>query len=109
LDLLISLKSGAFNGVRVKVGRMQEMINTSCIDNLDFLAQTINLDRILPTSKIGSSSTERLKFEGDQSVATTRRNSLVGRIERKTLSLSFLENRRESTSSFTCKFPLLYF
>ncbi|KAJ3212966.1 hypothetical protein HDU67_003496 [Dinochytrium kinnereticum] len=38
LNFMMSLRSGICNGVRVRVGRLAEMINTSCIESLDFLA-----------------------------------------------------------------------
>ncbi|KAJ3104027.1 hypothetical protein HDU97_009574 [Phlyctochytrium planicorne] len=38
LNFMMSLRSGTCNGVRVRIGRLTEMINTSCIESLDFLA-----------------------------------------------------------------------
>lgn len=38
----MSLRNGtAANGVRVKLGRVHELISTSCIQNLDFLSSKI--------------------------------------------------------------------
>lgn len=43
LNLIHSLKSGTCGSVRVRLGRMQELIGTSCIESLDFL--TAKLDQ----------------------------------------------------------------
>jgi hypothetical protein len=40
LNFMMSLRSGICNGVRVRVGRLSEMINTSCIESLDFLVSS---------------------------------------------------------------------
>ncbi|KAJ3219851.1 hypothetical protein HDU67_009039 [Dinochytrium kinnereticum] len=40
LNFMMSLRSGICNGVRVRVGRMGEMINTACIESLDFLVSS---------------------------------------------------------------------
>ncbi|KAI8849362.1 glycosyl hydrolases family 15-domain-containing protein [Chytridium lagenaria] len=40
LNFMMSLRSGICNGVRVRVGRLGEMINTSCIESLDFLVSS---------------------------------------------------------------------
>lgn len=37
LDLMMSLRSGYCAGVRVRLGRLQEMLPTSCVESLDFL------------------------------------------------------------------------
>jgi hypothetical protein len=37
LNLMMTLKSGVCNGVRVRLGRLQDLIRTSCIESLDFL------------------------------------------------------------------------
>ena len=37
LNLLLSLRSGVIGGVRVRLGRMSEVISTACIETLDFL------------------------------------------------------------------------
>ncbi|KAJ3186848.1 hypothetical protein HK101_009545 [Irineochytrium annulatum] len=37
MNFMMSLRSGNCNGVRVRVGRLQEMVNTACIESLDFL------------------------------------------------------------------------
>ena len=36
-NLLVSLKSGTCNGVRVALGRFQQMVNTACVDTLHFV------------------------------------------------------------------------
>ncbi|KAI9345534.1 glycosyl hydrolases family 15-domain-containing protein [Obelidium mucronatum] len=40
LNFMMSLRSGMCGGVRVRVGRLSEMINTSCIESLDFLVNS---------------------------------------------------------------------
>ncbi|KAJ3400280.1 hypothetical protein HDU80_007107 [Chytriomyces hyalinus] len=40
LNFMMSLRSGMCGGVRVRVGRLSEMINSSCIESLDFLVSS---------------------------------------------------------------------
>ncbi|KAH6595981.1 hypothetical protein BASA50_005454 [Batrachochytrium salamandrivorans] len=45
LHFMMSLRSsGVCNGVRVRIGRLSEMISTSCIESLDFLVDSENAD-----------------------------------------------------------------
>lgn len=44
LDFMMSLRTGVCGGVRVRLGRLSEMINTSMIESLDFLVSTENSD-----------------------------------------------------------------
>ncbi|KAL3119137.1 hypothetical protein niasHT_003920 [Heterodera trifolii] len=37
LDLLVSLKNGFVNGVRVRLGRIHQLINTGCIEHIDMV------------------------------------------------------------------------
>ncbi|KAG0263244.1 hypothetical protein BG011_009079 [Mortierella polycephala] len=37
LNFFMTLRSGVCNNVRVRLGRLSEMVNTSCIESLDFL------------------------------------------------------------------------
>jgi len=39
LNFMMSLRSGLCGGVRVRLGRVTELINTSCIESLDFLVK----------------------------------------------------------------------
>jgi phosphorylase kinase alpha/beta subunit len=39
-NFMMSLRSGICGGVRIRLGRLSEMINTSCIESLDFLANS---------------------------------------------------------------------
>ena len=41
LNFMMSLKSGSCQGVRVRLGRLQEMVGTSCVESLDFLTHKI--------------------------------------------------------------------
>ncbi|ORY50715.1 phosphorylase kinase alphabeta [Rhizoclosmatium globosum] len=41
LNFMMSLRSGMCGGVRVRVGRLSEMINSSCIESLDFLVSSV--------------------------------------------------------------------
>ncbi|KAL3981501.1 Glycosyl hydrolases 15 family protein [Acanthocheilonema viteae] len=36
LDLLISLKNGCISGVRVRVGRLHQLLNSGCVEHVDF-------------------------------------------------------------------------
>ncbi|KJH52739.1 phosphorylase kinase alpha/beta [Dictyocaulus viviparus] len=36
LDLLVQLKNGHINGIRVRLGRVHQLLNTSCIEHIDF-------------------------------------------------------------------------
>ncbi|KHJ78150.1 hypothetical protein OESDEN_22230, partial [Oesophagostomum dentatum] len=36
LDLLVQLKNGHVNGIRVRMGRVHQLLNTSCIEHIDF-------------------------------------------------------------------------
>ncbi|CAG9539143.1 unnamed protein product [Cercopithifilaria johnstoni] len=36
LDLLISLKNGCVSGVRVRVGRLHQLLNSGCVEHVDF-------------------------------------------------------------------------
>ncbi|KAJ3070694.1 hypothetical protein HDU98_006295 [Podochytrium sp. JEL0797] len=40
LNFMMSLRSGMCGGVRVRVGRLSEMMNTACIESLDFLVSS---------------------------------------------------------------------
>ncbi|CAD5226819.1 unnamed protein product [Bursaphelenchus xylophilus] len=37
LDLLVSMKNGFVNGIRVRIGRIHQLLNTGCIEHLDFV------------------------------------------------------------------------
>uniref|UniRef100_A0A0N5A3W4 Phosphorylase b kinase regulatory subunit n=1 Tax=Parastrongyloides trichosuri TaxID=131310 RepID=A0A0N5A3W4_PARTI len=37
LNLLVCLKNGHMNGVRVRVGRIHQLINTGCLEHIDFV------------------------------------------------------------------------
>jgi phosphorylase kinase alpha/beta subunit len=42
LDLLVSLKNGYVNGTRVRIGRIHQLLNTGCIEHVDF----VNMDNV---------------------------------------------------------------
>ncbi|KAI8602494.1 glycosyl hydrolases family 15-domain-containing protein [Dissophora ornata] len=44
LNFFMTLRSGICNGVRVRLGRLSEMVNTSCIESLDFLVAKKDID-----------------------------------------------------------------
>ncbi|KAG0371137.1 hypothetical protein BGZ54_010111 [Gamsiella multidivaricata] len=44
LNFFMTLRSGVCNGVRVRLGRLSEMVNTSCIESLDFLVTKKDID-----------------------------------------------------------------
>ncbi|CAD5219602.1 unnamed protein product [Bursaphelenchus okinawaensis] len=37
LDLLVSMKNGFVNGIRVRIGRIHQLLNTGCVEHLDFV------------------------------------------------------------------------
>uniref|UniRef100_A0A915E5Y7 Phosphorylase b kinase regulatory subunit n=1 Tax=Ditylenchus dipsaci TaxID=166011 RepID=A0A915E5Y7_9BILA len=37
LDLLVSLKNGFVNGIRVRIGRIHQLLNTGCLEHIDFV------------------------------------------------------------------------
>jgi len=47
LNLLVSLRSGTCHHVRVRIGRITEMVNTSCIDDMEFLSHGASFHDIL--------------------------------------------------------------
>jgi hypothetical protein len=44
LDFFQSLRTGLCGGIRVRLGRLSEMVNTSMIESLDFLVSAENSD-----------------------------------------------------------------
>lgn len=40
IDLLAMLKKGYFDGMKVRIGRLQNLISSSCIEHLDFMSQS---------------------------------------------------------------------
>ncbi|KAJ3228247.1 hypothetical protein HK099_005257 [Clydaea vesicula] len=44
LDFMMQARTGSVGGVRVKLGRLGDMVNTACIESLDFLVSTDNGD-----------------------------------------------------------------
>ncbi|KAF9352695.1 hypothetical protein BGX34_012021 [Mortierella sp. NVP85] len=44
LNFFMKLRSGVCNNVRIRLGRLSEMINTSCIESLDFLVTKNDID-----------------------------------------------------------------
>ncbi|KAG0215970.1 hypothetical protein BGX33_000668 [Mortierella sp. NVP41] len=44
LNFFMNLRSGVCNNVRVRLGRLSEMVNTSCIESLDFLVNKKDID-----------------------------------------------------------------
>ncbi|KAG0057679.1 hypothetical protein BGZ83_005618 [Gryganskiella cystojenkinii] len=44
LNFFMSLRNGMCNNVRVRLGRLSEMVNTSCIESLDFLVTKKDID-----------------------------------------------------------------
>ncbi|KAL1227892.1 putative phosphorylase b kinase regulatory subunit beta [Trichinella spiralis] len=46
LSLLVDLKSGLCNGIRVRVGRLQNLLSAGCFEHLDFAPQGYSVDFI---------------------------------------------------------------
>jgi len=103
LNLMVSLKSGVCNRVRVRLGRMKEMINSSCVDNLDFLSQSSLFSKdVLHANRSRSNSLQNLRMEGEQMIKSpSRRNSIVGKLERRSISLSFLDAKLRDLENLT--------
>jgi hypothetical protein len=70
LNFLISIKSsGICHGTRVRVGRLSEMINTACVESLDFLVNHgsesyQDWDTILKGKQQKNGGAEKLKYAG---------------------------------------------
>jgi len=48
LDLLVALKTGFVNGIRVRVGRIHQLLNTGCTEHVDFVnVNDIDFDRTI--------------------------------------------------------------
>lgn len=60
LDLLVSLKNGFINGIRVRLGRVHQLLNSSCIEHVDFAnSDDVEFDvdileEVKPTDKLTS-------------------------------------------------------
>lgn len=82
LDFMMSLRTGTCNGVRVRLGRLSEMVNTSMIESLDFLVSAENGDiedwhKVLKTTWLSIKSGGSLGLPGvrEPKVSRTRRLS----------------------------------
>ena len=69
LNLMVSLKSGICNRVRVRVGRIKELIHTSCIDEMDFLSHKVPF---MEMSYFANADISYLKREGEQIIKSSR-------------------------------------
>jgi phosphorylase kinase alpha/beta subunit len=93
LNFLIAIKStGICNGVRVRVGRLSEMINTACIESLDFLVNhgsdsSEDWDQIL---KGHEEKVEKDILKGSND--NREKVKIGGSIRRRTTMLSGTEN-----------------
>uniref|UniRef100_A0AC35G3F3 Phosphorylase b kinase regulatory subunit n=1 Tax=Panagrolaimus sp. PS1159 TaxID=55785 RepID=A0AC35G3F3_9BILA len=48
LDLLVGLKTGFINGIRVRIGRIHQLLNTGCTEHVDFVKlDDIDFDRTI--------------------------------------------------------------
>jgi phosphorylase kinase alpha/beta subunit len=72
LNYMISLNTGICNGVRVRVGLLSELINTACIESLDFLKTSSNED----WGSLLKGNPPPLKMQKTLSVTSSRRMSL---------------------------------
>jgi len=91
LDFMMSLRTGICGGVRVRLGRLGEMVNTSKIESLDFLVSVENSDvedwhSVLKCQGVGRSATSKnLPYSEDtrnqcsnENTAPRRRKSFGG-------------------------------
>lgn len=78
LNFIMTLRTGVCNNVRVRLGKLPEMINTSCIISLDFLVDKTDIDwkNILygSLSRRGSSIRLRSSNEGRRRPSSIRRS-----------------------------------
>ncbi|KAI8877102.1 phosphorylase kinase alphabeta [Backusella circina FSU 941] len=93
LNFFMNLRSGECNGVRVRLSRLAETVNTSNIESLDFLIHKPNVDwnTILSTNKGYHHRTTRRRLGSDDTISlnspgvltpggarTSRRRSIFG-------------------------------
>jgi phosphorylase kinase alpha/beta subunit len=78
LNFLISIKSTQVcNGTRVRVGRLSEMVNTACVESLDFLvtSKASKFDLILKGNREGA-EVSKLNHSGDADSKLRKRSSV---------------------------------
>ena len=85
LNFFMSLRSGSVNNVRVRLGRLHEMINTACIESLDFLASGLGgvaeWHDVLKGQVPWTSESRRLYLSENVTTATS---ATVGRERKRT-------------------------
>jgi len=84
LDLMMSLRSGYCGGVRVRLGRLQEMISTSCVQSLEFL-------------NVGNLDFESILGQGDRK--TAKDAWLQASNQKKTTSRSIKKDSKAAGAS----------
>lgn len=80
LNFMMSLKSGSCNGVRVRLGRLQEMLGTSCVESLDFLTAKIeqgylstNNNEFITWQDVLGGVKQRKKWDSKLSLSSTKK------------------------------------
>jgi phosphorylase kinase alpha/beta subunit len=79
LEFMMKLKTGYVNGIRVRLGHINEMVNTSCITSLDFLSSKSDVDwvGILRNTKSTRKGT-RLRPTSDKSLRRSSSGVFAG-------------------------------
>ena len=99
LAMLSHLRSGSLNGIRVRVGRMQEMLTSSHIVNMEYIS---NRSRdVLMSIEMKERSAPKLGFTPGGRQAQTRRSTISFKLSMEKLKLldpSSPTTRKSSTS-----------
>ena len=101
-NFMMSLRSGVCGGVRVRLGRMSEHINTACIDSLDFLtsSESENWHSVLSGGELESQF--KLQKAPKMAEESTSANCQTLPRKRRTVRRSMSEH----STSRGCKSPL---
>ncbi|KAJ3015878.1 hypothetical protein HKX48_004326 [Thoreauomyces humboldtii] len=104
LNFMMSLRSGNVAGVRVRTGRLGEMINTACIASLDFLVTAENSDYedwdTLLRGEDNDQASTKLSYSPKDTEETSKERIRSASIDRRT------PQRRSSMDIHVPKSPL---
>lgn len=104
LALFAEAKSGRVGDVRVKVGRMQEMIGTACIDSLDFMTRRVGTSedwkRILSGKASFDANVPREKLQVSTLMSTMRMRKRSGALSQTCERLLGLLSLTKPLTSF---------
>ncbi|KAJ9089246.1 hypothetical protein DSO57_1014997 [Entomophthora muscae] len=77
LDCMFRLKAGSCNGVRIRTGRIHEMVSTSSVTNLDFLVNKNDIDWPLTLAELSNSSGAKGRLRTSRHTRLRRSSSSV--------------------------------